>query len=112
MSWSCQICQLSLLFANFANSRGCVDSYGSIVSNIGAALVGGPGVVPGANLGREYALFEPGCRHVAKDIMVRRWQSYSVFSSDIPSRVRTGPRCSQPSSYDPFIVYDVETSRS
>jgi len=43
--------------------------YGSIVSNIGAALVGGPGVVPGANLGREYALFEPGCRHVAKDIM-------------------------------------------
>lgn len=35
---------------------------------IGAALVGGPGVVPGANVGREYALFEPGCRHVAKDI--------------------------------------------
>ncbi|GAA6052487.1 hypothetical protein JCM3770_001136 [Rhodotorula araucariae] len=42
--------------------------YGSIVSNIGAALVGGPGIVPGANIGREYALFEPGCRHVAKDI--------------------------------------------
>ncbi|GAA5835451.1 hypothetical protein JCM5353_000146 [Sporobolomyces roseus] len=43
--------------------------YGSIVSNIGAALVGGPGIVPGANIGREFALFEPGCRHVAKDIM-------------------------------------------
>jgi len=43
--------------------------YGSIISNIGAALVGGPGIVPGANLGREFALFEPGCRHVAKDIM-------------------------------------------
>ncbi|KAI0068644.1 hypothetical protein BV25DRAFT_1873704 [Artomyces pyxidatus] len=43
--------------------------YGAIVSNIGAALVGGPGVVPGCNVGREYALFEPGCRHVAKDIM-------------------------------------------
>merc|ERR1711939_38443 len=42
--------------------------YGSIVSNIGAALVGGPGIVPGANIGREFALFEPGCRHVAKDI--------------------------------------------
>ena len=26
--------------------------YGSIVSNIGAALVGGPGIVPGANIGR------------------------------------------------------------
>lgn len=42
--------------------------YGSIVSNIGAALVGGPGIVPGANIGREFALFEPGCRHVARDI--------------------------------------------
>jgi isocitrate dehydrogenase (NAD+) len=42
--------------------------YGSIVSNIGAALVGGPGIVPGANIGRDYALFEPGCRHVAMDI--------------------------------------------
>ena len=28
-----------------------------------------PGTVPGANIGREYALYEPGCRHVAKDIM-------------------------------------------
>lgn len=26
--------------------------YGAIVSNIGAALVGGPGVVPGCNVGR------------------------------------------------------------
>ena len=60
--------------------------YGAIVSNIGAALVGGPGVVPGCNVGRvryiflrtctgayylpqEYALFEPGCRHVASDII-------------------------------------------
>ncbi|EGO01880.1 hypothetical protein SERLA73DRAFT_177461 [Serpula lacrymans var. lacrymans S7.3] len=43
--------------------------YGAIISNIGAALVGGPGIVPGCNIGREYALFEPGCRHVASDIM-------------------------------------------
>lgn len=26
--------------------------YGNIVSNVGAALVGGPGVVPGCNIGR------------------------------------------------------------
>ncbi|KAI8869443.1 mitochondrial NAD+-specific isocitrate dehydrogenase subunit 1 [Ramicandelaber brevisporus] len=45
--------------------------YGSIVSNIGAALVGSPGIVPGANIGSEYAIFEPGCRHVAKDIQGR-----------------------------------------
>ncbi|ORZ39353.1 hypothetical protein BCR44DRAFT_1246004 [Catenaria anguillulae PL171] len=42
--------------------------YGNIASNIGAALVGGPGIVPGANIGRDYAIFEPGCRHVGKDI--------------------------------------------
>lgn len=42
--------------------------YGTILSNIGAGLVGGPGVVPGASIGREYAVFEPGCRHVGLDI--------------------------------------------
>jgi len=42
--------------------------YGSILSNIGAALVGGPGITPGCNMGREYAVFEPGCRHVGLDI--------------------------------------------
>jgi isocitrate dehydrogenase (NAD+) len=33
--------------------------YGNIVSNIGAALVGGPGVVPGCNIGRVSLLFVP-----------------------------------------------------
>ncbi|KAI5810231.1 hypothetical protein DFH27DRAFT_589685 [Peziza echinospora] len=42
--------------------------YGSILSNIGAALVGGPGIIPGCNIGREHAVFEPGCRHVGLDI--------------------------------------------
>ncbi|KAF2749304.1 isocitrate dehydrogenase subunit 1 mitochondrial precursor [Sporormia fimetaria CBS 119925] len=42
--------------------------YGGILSNIGAGLVGGPGVVPGANIGRDIAVFEPGCRHVGLDI--------------------------------------------
>ena len=42
--------------------------YGGILSNIGAALVGGPGIVPGCNMGRDVALFEPGCRHVGLDI--------------------------------------------
>lgn len=42
--------------------------YGTILSNIGAALIGGPGLVPGANFGREHAVFEPGCRHVGLDI--------------------------------------------
>jgi isocitrate dehydrogenase (NAD+) len=42
--------------------------YGGILSNIGAALVGGPGLVPGCNMGRDVAVFEPGCRHVGLDI--------------------------------------------
>ncbi|KAL2421201.1 Isocitrate dehydrogenase [NAD] subunit 1, mitochondrial [Exophiala dermatitidis] len=42
--------------------------YGGILTNIAAALVGGPGVVPGCNMGREVAVFEPGCRHVGLDI--------------------------------------------
>ncbi|TGO66421.1 hypothetical protein BOTNAR_0061g00220 [Botryotinia narcissicola] len=42
--------------------------YGGILSNVGAALVGGPGLVPGCNMGREVAVFEPGCRHVGLDI--------------------------------------------
>ncbi|RKO98611.1 hypothetical protein CXG81DRAFT_15687 [Caulochytrium protostelioides] len=46
----------------------CGNLYGTILSNVGAALVGGPGLVPGANLGAKYAVFEPGCRHVAADL--------------------------------------------
>jgi isocitrate dehydrogenase (NAD+) len=42
--------------------------YGGILSNIGAGLVGGPGIVPGCNIGRDIAVFEPGCRHVGLDI--------------------------------------------
>merc|ERR1711939_725716 len=41
--------------------------YGGILTNIAAALVGGPGVVPGCNMGRDVAVFEPGCRHVGLD---------------------------------------------
>lgn len=46
----------------------CGNLYGNILSNVGAAIVGGAGLVPGANIGRDYAVFEPGCRHVGKDI--------------------------------------------
>lgn len=42
--------------------------YGTVVGNICAGLVGGPGLVPGCNFGNEYAMFEPGARHSALDI--------------------------------------------
>ena len=32
--------------------------YGNVVSNVCAGLVGGPGLVPGANYGNNYAVFE------------------------------------------------------
>src|SRR4026208_629961 len=34
--------------------------YGDIVSDLAAGLVGGLGIVPGANLGERHALFEAG----------------------------------------------------
>ena len=33
--------------------------YGDIVSDLAAGLIGGLGIAPGANLGKEYAVFEP-----------------------------------------------------
>jgi isocitrate dehydrogenase len=33
--------------------------YGNIVGNIATGLVGGPGVVPGQNIGQNFAVFEP-----------------------------------------------------
>ena len=43
--------------------------YGTIATNIGTGLVGGPGVVAGANLGNRVAMFEPGARHTGRDIV-------------------------------------------
>ncbi len=37
--------------------------YGNIIANIGAGLIGGPGVVSGINLGNEYAMFETVSTH-------------------------------------------------
>jgi isocitrate dehydrogenase (NAD+) len=43
--------------------------YGNLIINVGSGLVGGPGVVAGANYGLHgEAVFEPGARHVAADI--------------------------------------------
>ena len=37
--------------------------YGNLVSNIVAGLTGGPGVMPGCNVGEGTAIFEQGARH-------------------------------------------------
>ncbi|KAK0527383.1 isocitrate dehydrogenase (NAD(+)) idh1 [Tilletia horrida] len=48
---------------------GILNVYGNVTTHIGAALDGEPGMVPGCNSCQEYAMHEPGCRHVAKDVM-------------------------------------------
>jgi len=40
--------------------------YGAIVSNIVCGLIGGPGIVAGANFGPKYAIFETGTRNLGK----------------------------------------------
>ena len=42
--------------------------YGSIVSSIALGLVGGPGLVPGASVGKNHILFDQACRHSGFDI--------------------------------------------
>uniref|UniRef100_A0A0K8S013 Isocitrate dehydrogenase [NAD] subunit, mitochondrial n=1 Tax=Crotalus horridus TaxID=35024 RepID=A0A0K8S013_CROHD len=42
--------------------------YGNIVNNVCAGLVGGPGLVPGANYGHAYAVFETATRNTGKSI--------------------------------------------
>lgn len=45
-----------------------LNLYGNIIINAAAGLIGGPGVVGGANVGEGMVVFEPGTRHVAADI--------------------------------------------
>ena len=58
-------CQVDALALRLATEPEALDVlllpnlYGDIVSDLCAGLVGGLGVVPGANLGWEYAVFEP-----------------------------------------------------
>jgi isocitrate dehydrogenase (NAD+) len=40
--------------------------YGTIVSNLVCGLIGGPGIIAGANFGPQYAVFETGTRNAAQ----------------------------------------------
>jgi isocitrate dehydrogenase (NAD+) len=58
----CQVDELALRLASEPEELDVLllpNLYGDIISDLCAGLVGGLGVVPGANLGWEYALFEP-----------------------------------------------------
>lgn len=57
--------------------------YGNVVSNVCAGLVGGPGLVPGANYGRDYAVFETvGLKHVSTIVALRVFV-YTAHTSNL-----------------------------
>ena len=43
--------------------------YGNVITNISAALVGGPGIPAGANYGDDYAVFEAGTRNSGSELV-------------------------------------------
>eukprot|EP00088_Acartia_fossae_P022536 TRINITY_DN23716_c0_g1_i1.p1 TRINITY_DN23716_c0_g1~~TRINITY_DN23716_c0_g1_i1.p1 ORF type:complete len:380 (+),score=143.04 TRINITY_DN23716_c0_g1_i1:39-1178(+) len=43
--------------------------YGTIVTNLICGLIGGPGVISGANIGPRYAVFEPGTRNTGTSLV-------------------------------------------
>ena len=45
--------------------------YGTIVSNLVCGLIGGPGVISGANVGPRYAIFEPATRNTGTSLAGR-----------------------------------------
>jgi isocitrate dehydrogenase (NAD+) len=58
----CQIDELAMRLASEPETLDVLllpNLYGDIISDLSAGLVGGLGLAPGANLGWEYALFEP-----------------------------------------------------
>jgi isocitrate dehydrogenase (NAD+) len=58
----CQVDELALRLATEPQALDVLllpNLYGDIISDLCAGLVGGLGLVPGANLGWEYAVFEP-----------------------------------------------------
>lgn len=42
--------------------------YGNIITNIASGLVGGPGILPGSNIGPNGAIFEQGSRNAARSL--------------------------------------------
>lgn len=71
--------------------------YGNLVSNIVAGLTGGPGVMPGCNVGEGTAVFEQGARHGERDFVFLFFlKRFFLFFSRIEKRAHN-PRLLLPS---------------
>lgn len=80
--------------------------YGAIVSNIGAALVGGPGIVPGCNIGRvSLPIDYPGVSAKSSSTGIRS------LRARMPSRCARhhGYQPCQPRRHDSLFNHDAET---
>lgn len=53
--------------------------YGSIIGNVVAGLVGGPGIAPGANVGTTTAMFEPGVRNAMFEVAKEKNANPTAF---------------------------------
>lgn len=80
--------------------------YGNILSNVGAGLVGGPGIIAGSSIGREYAVFEP-----VGFIMYNLKNHLRIFLKGMSSCRRRYWRnqCSQSNCHDSQCSHDVKT---
>ena len=76
--------------------------YGNIVGNIGAALVGGPGVVPGCNMGR-VSLASLLLSILAREPALRKIRSLTSLSLRPSPGVRSLRACKSSCLYLPFI---------
>ena len=75
----CQVDELALRLATEPEALDVLllpNLYGDIVSDLCAGLVGGLGIAPGANLGWEYAVFEP-VHGSARTSPAREWPTRS-----------------------------------
>lgn len=81
--------------------------YGNILSNVGAGLIGGPGLIPGSSIGREYAIFEPVSHKYPKKKKIKKPNKLLGLSSCRPGY--WGQRYCKPYSHDPQLSHDVET---
>ena len=54
--------------------------YGTIVSNLVCGLIGGPGIIAGANFGPQYAVFETGTRNAAQVKSFNIFMKITIFT--------------------------------
>ena len=84
--------------------------YGAIVSNIGAALVGGPGIVPGCNVGRVSITRCVAVRFMSSIQRLCAHTGVRALRARMPSRRQGhhGHQPCKPCRHDPELDYDAQ----